>query len=166
MKKYSISIAVLLILTACGPNTNEAIKYNDQIIDIVDKIKPPQENLIYQLDGHNIDSLKITQTEFENIAIESLKKLNEIKAFDNTTEYIDAAKKFVGVMQNLSANEVKTLVQLITKDSLSYTDEDVKIAEENSANFDNKYEIAFTEFAESQKQFSTKWNFKLNFVKE
>ncbi|MCA0431449.1 MAG: hypothetical protein LCH32_13195 [Bacteroidetes bacterium] len=161
MKKIALSISTLLILTACGPNSNDAISYNDQIIDIIDKIKQHQENLIYQLDGHNIDSLKITQTAFENIATESTKKLSEIKAFDNATEYIDAAKKFVSVIQSLSTNEVKTLANLLAKDSLSITDEDVKLAEENGVNFDNKYEKASNEFAESQKQFSTKWNFKL-----
>jgi hypothetical protein len=162
MKKIILSISTLLILTSCGPNSNDAINYNDQIIDIIDKIKQPQENLIYQLDGHNIDSLKITQTAFENIATESAKKLSEIKAFDNATEYIDAAKKFVSVIQNLSTNEVKTLSNLLAKDSLSVTDEDIKLAEENGVNFDNKYEKAFNEFAESQKQFSTKWHFKLD----
>lgn len=166
MKKVLLSFTTLLSLASCGPNTNDAVKYNDSIINWVDHVKEPQERLIDQLDGHNIDSLKITQLAFANASEESRKALEGIKAFDDKTEYLDAAKKFIDQIKSLSDNEVKSLANILMKDSLSISEEDVKIAEESGVSFDNKYEKAFNEFAEAQKQFAVKWNFKLMYDKK
>jgi uncharacterized protein YueI len=166
MKKTLVSLSALLALSSCGPTTNDAVKYNDSIIDWVDHVKEPQEKLIDQLDGHNIDSLKITQLAFANASEESSKALEGIKAFDDKTEYLDAAKKFIMEIKSLSDNEVKSLANVLMKDSLSISEEDVKIAEKSWVSFDSKYEKAFNEFAEAQKQFAVKWNFKLMYDKK
>lgn len=166
MKKTLVSLSALLALSSCGPTTNDAVKYNDSIIDWVDHVKEPQEKLIDQLDGHNIDSLKITQLAFANASEESSKALEGIKAFDDKTEYLDAAKKFIMEIKSLSDNEVKSLANVLMKDSLSISEEDVKIAEKSGVSFDSKYEKAFNDFAEAQKQFAVKWNFKLMYDKK
>jgi uncharacterized protein YueI len=166
MKKTLVSLSALLALSSCGPTTNDAVKYNDSIIDWVDHVKEPQEKLIDQLDGHNIDSLKITQLAFANASEESSKALEGLKAFDDKTEYLDAAKKFIMEIKSLSDNEVKSLANVLMKDSLSISEEDVKIAEKSGVSFDSTYEKAFNEFAEAQKQFAVKWNFKLMYDKK
>lgn len=166
MKKTLLSISTLVALSSCGPSTNDAVKYNDSIIDWVDHVKEPQERLIDQLDGHNIDSLKITQLAFAKASEESGKALEGLTAFDNKTDYLDAAKKFIGAIKGLSDNEVKSLADVLMKDSLSISEEDVKIAEQSGVSFDSKYEKAFNEFAEAQKQFAFKWNFKLMYDKK
>lgn len=166
MKKTFLSFAVLVALSACGPNTNDAVKYNDLIIDWVDHVKEPQQSLINQLDGHNIDSLKITQLAFTKSIEESVKALEGLQAFDNSSDYLGAAKKFIGDLKSLSDNEVKLMANILMKDSLSISEEDVKMAEESGTKFDTKYEKAFNEFAEAQKQFAVKWNFKLLYDKK
>lgn len=82
-----LSVCFLLILSACGPTHNETVAYNDSIINIIDNLNIEHAMLLDQIDGHNIDSLKITKKLFSEKAKTSLQRSEKIMPFAEKKEF-------------------------------------------------------------------------------
>ena len=117
MKKITTAICLVIVflLSACGPTRDEAVSYNDSIMNIIDSLSMEHTLLLEQIDGHNIDSLKITHTLFTEKAKASLERSKKILPFAEKKEFCNAAVIYFSAMVSLADNEVKQMVEIMEK---------------------------------------------------
>jgi hypothetical protein len=163
MKKMILSSLVVLglTLTSCGPNQKDALKYNDEIVAVQKSLTPIHEAFIDQLDGHNIDSLKITHGNFAANAKSSLETAEKMQPFGDKREYLDAAISYFKVVKGLAENEGKSMVEIMSKDSTQMTETDVAKINELAAKFDSEYEKILGTVQKAQEAFAKEWKFDL-----
>lgn len=162
MNKIILSVSVLAtLLVGCKPSTDEAIAYNDKIMGIVNKLTDTHNAFLNQIDGHNIDSLKITQDVFSKTAKVSVEEASKIEGFNDSKEFSDAAVTYFKTMSAMVDNEAKQLVDVMSKDSTQITEQDVVKVQELATKFDAIYEKSFNELEKKQEAFAKEWKFKL-----
>lgn len=161
MKKLIAIAAAGLLLAACGPTTDDAVKYNDSMMDIIDGLKTSHEAFMNQIDGHNIDSLKITHSKFEADSKASLEKAGKVGAFDEKKDFRDVINEYFATMNGIATGEGRQMVEIMSKDSARITDEDIDRINTLAESFDKKYETAYDKVRVAQEKFSKEWNFKL-----
>jgi hypothetical protein len=168
MKKITLvlSFFALLLLVSCGPGRNEAIKYNDHIMDIVNKLTLSHNGFLNQIDGHNVDSLKITHQLFSDASKACLDEIKKEKAFGERTEYRDAAVAYFTALNAIADNEGKQMTEVITKDPSEVTEADISKVSELSTKFDADYEKAFNTIEAAQITFAKEWKFEIKKTKE
>ena len=154
---------LLFLFASCGPSAEEAIKYNDSIIDeqalIVEKI-----NTLYKC----IDDLDHPENMDEAykqalLQVDSgTEKVSKIPDFAEKSELREAALKLFSVYKSVIQTELKTMVDILKM-------QPIEITPEIEAQFDtmntqalNKMENGLKEFQVVQIKFSEKYNFVLN----
>lgn len=164
MLKKSILIlaaASSLVLTSCGPTQDDAIKYNDQIVAIQKALLPAQDAFINQIDGHNKDSLKLTQAQFSEKSKTALEQCQKMPEFNGKREYLDASIDYFKVTLSLADNEAKQIMTIMTKDSAQVTDKDVADVTAFATKFDAEYAKTLKKVREAQLAFSKEWKFDI-----
>jgi hypothetical protein len=154
---FVIGIAV----TSCGPSQKDALKYNDDIVSIQKGLTPVHEAFIDQLDGHNVDSLKMAHNNFMSSAKSSLEACEKMGPFGDKREYLDAAIEYFKVVKGLADNEGTNMVQIMSKDSTQITDEDINKVNEVAGKFDSEYEKILAKVQAAQEAFAKEWKFEL-----
>jgi hypothetical protein len=163
MKKNNLFVIALLtiVFTSCGPTQDHAIKYNDSIVSIIDGLNINQNLFMNQLDGHNIDSLKITHTLFVAKTKASLEDLTKVKPFEGKNELGSTATSLFTLLNNFTNGDAKQMVELLSKDSTMYTQQDDDKIQELAEKFDDEYGKAYDKLDKAQKEFSNEWKFDL-----
>lgn len=161
MKKLVASFLFALSLVSCGPTANDAINYNEQIINLVDSLNTSHYLFIEQLDAHSVDSLNISYKLFETRAEYSLDRIKKFGPFAGKKEFRTAATEYFATLNHIVKNEGKGLVNILSKDSSEYTLEDLESITTLSHRFDENYEKAFTRLEAAQARFAKEWGFKI-----
>jgi hypothetical protein len=163
MKKVILSALVVLglTITSCGPSQKDALKYNDEIVSVQKALTPIHEAFIDQLDGHNPDSLKLTHSNFAAGAKSSLETAEKMQPFNEKRDYLDAVISYFKVVKGLADNEGKSMVEIMSKDSTQFTEEDVNKINELAAKFDGDYEKILGRVQSAQEAFAKEWKFDL-----
>ncbi|MGZ3862385.1 MAG: LIC11966 family surface protein [Bacteroidia bacterium] len=161
LKKCILSLVTVssMILTSCGPSQDDAIKYNDQIVAIQKALLPAQDAFISQIDGHNKDSLKLTQANFSEKSKTALEQCQKMPEFNGKREYLDASIEYFKVTLSLADNEAKQIMAIMTKDSAQVTDKDVADVTACATKFDKDYANILKKVQEAQAAFSKEWKF-------
>ena len=159
--KFALIVCVLLVFNACGPTRGEAIRYNDSIMNIIDSLTIEHELLLNQIDGHNIDSLKLTHKLFSEIAKSSLERAKKIEAFADNRDFRNVALEYFTTMNYLADNEAKQMVEIMSKDSLQIPQGDVDEINKLAASFDETYAKVYDKILAAQLKFADEWKFKL-----
>lgn len=156
-----LAAAASLTLTSCGPSQDDAIKYNDQIVAIQKALLPAQDAFINQIDGHNKDSLKLTQSQFLEKSKTALDQCQKMPEFNGKREYLDASLDYFKVTLSLAENEAKQIATIMTKDSSQVTDKDVTDVTAFATKFDTEYAKILKKVQEAQLAFSKEWKFDI-----
>ena len=161
MKKIILSVAVVstLFLASCGPSKKDAIAYNDQFIGIQKNLMPMYDGFIDQIDGHNVDSLKIMYGEFSAKSASALEECEKSKDFNGKTDYKDAALDYFKTINGLAQNEGKKIMDISSKDSTQITPDDVTALTLCAGKFDSEYARVFQRLKDAQAAFSKEWKF-------
>ena len=159
--KFALIVCVLLVFYACGPTQGDAIRYNDSIMNIIDSLTIEHELLLNQIDGHNIDSLKLTHKLFSERARSSLERGKKIEAFADNRDYRNVALEYFTTMNYLADNEAKQMVEIMRKDSLQIPQSDVDEINKLAASFDEAYGKVYDKILAAQLKFADEWKFKL-----
>jgi hypothetical protein len=159
--KFALIVCVLLVFYACGPTQGDAIRYNDSIMNIIDSLTIEHELLLNQIDGHNIDSLKLTHKLFSERARSSLERAKKMEGFADKKDFRNAALEYYTTMNYLADNEAKQMVEIMRKDSLQIPQSDVDEINKLAASFDETYGKVYDKILAAQLKFADEWKFKL-----
>lgn len=151
----------MILISACGPTQNDAIKYNDSIMKIIDGLAIEHTLFLNQIDGHNIDSLKLIHKLFVAKAKESLEASKKIGPFGDKTEFIDVTLDYFNTLNSIANTEGKQMVEIMSKDSTQLTQEDLDKIDVLAAKFDNDYGKVYDKISTIQEKFSKEWKFEL-----
>jgi hypothetical protein len=163
MKKtiLSLTACAALLLTSCGPTKDDAVKYNDSFISIEKSLTPAYNAFIDQIDGHNIDSLKICYDAFAAKAKSSLEECGKIEPFAEKRDYLDAATEYFKTIDALAQNEGKQMVTIMSKDTAQVTEEDIANVGKYAEKFDADYAKVLKKAQEAQAAFAKEWKFEI-----
>lgn len=157
-----VMLTAVLFFTACGPTTDDAIKYNDQIIDQQVKIIGTIDNLYDALEkwtNHGgMDAAyqnAMKQVELGTADVSAMDK------FDGSTEFKDAALKLFGIYKSVLDNEFKEMIAINKLPDDQYTTE-------MKAKFDQLNDMAFKKMDDGlnelqvvQNRFAAKYKFEI-----
>ncbi len=158
---YYFLILSNLLLISCSPSKEEAIKYNDSMIEEQLKIVSLFDSLNYCLDSNISQQLLPIQKKLSNQIEESLKKINKIEEFDKNSNYKKNIEALFNVYKDITNNEYYKIINIyILPDSLYSNEEEVKLNIFWNEAF-KKVQNQLVEFNKVQVDFSKKYNFKL-----
>ena len=168
MKKITLltSALFLIIFTACGPTQDSAIKYNDSIMKIIDGLTIEHTLFLDQIDGHNIDSLKITHKLFVAKAKTSLEESKKIRPFADKKEFIDVTLDYFTTLHASANAEGAKMVEIMSKDTNLVTQEDLDNVTALAEKFDADYGVAYDKISAAQIKFAEEWKFTLEETKK
>ena len=162
MKKLITSVFALFILASlqsCGPTPEDAIKYNDSIID--------QVNLVINNDKI-LESLSKEPADMKSASEDLLKQINSsidiVKkggGFDGKTDFMDMAVKYLTSYKGVVENEYKEMNAINSKASEDITEDDEAKYNKLQDESDKKMTAASEEFDKFQKGFAVKYKFEI-----
>ncbi len=161
MKKIILSAAIVstMFLASCGPSKKDAISYNDQFIGIQKSLIPAYDGFINQIDGHNMDSLKVMYGEFSAKSASALEESQKAQPFAGKTDYKDAAVEYFKTLNSLAQNEGKQILDILSKDTAQITPDDGTNLTLCAGKFDSEYARVFQKIQDAQMAFSKEWKF-------
>ncbi|HNW69535.1 MAG TPA: hypothetical protein PKI01_03970 [Bacteroidales bacterium] len=163
-KHYKVLAACFLMfmLASCGPSKEEAIKYNDSIIDeqalIVEKI-----NTLYKC----IDDLDHPENMDEAYKQALMQvdsgtgKVSKLPDFDGKSDLREAALKLFSVYKSVIQKELKTMIDILKMSPVDITPEIETQFDTMNTQALNKMDSGLKEFQAVQIKFSEKYNFIL-----
>jgi hypothetical protein len=163
MKKsfYYFLILSNLLLFSCSPSSEDAIKYNDSMIEEQLKIVSLFDSLNYCLDHNISQQLLPIQKKLINQIEESSKKINKFEDFDKNDNYKKNIEELFNVYNDIANNEYNKIINIyLLPDSLYTNEEEIKLNKFWDSAF-NKVQNQLIEFNKFQEDFSKKYNFKL-----
>jgi hypothetical protein len=164
MKKITLILctcAAAMLITSCGPSKEDAIKYNDNFIAIQKSLSPTYDGFVDQLDGHNADSLKIMYALFDAKAKSALEECKKVNPFNKKSDYLDAAIEYFKTIDDLTDNEGKQIVDIMTRDSSKITEADVATVTTAAGKFDSEYARILQKVEDAQAAFAKEWKFEV-----
>jgi hypothetical protein len=163
MKKTTLSLfaCAALVLSSCGPTKEEAVKYNDSFVAIEKAFIPAYNAFVDQLDGHNVDSLRIAYELFAARAKSSFEECSNIQPFNEKKEYLEAATSYFKAMNSLASNEARQVLALMTKDSAMVTEEDFANIGKYVQKMDAENERISKAIQSAQETFAKEWNIEI-----
>jgi hypothetical protein len=161
MKKITFPLLLIVItafLFSCGPTKDDAIKWNDSIIEIETDVDNAVEKFSNALDKDGAD-LEKELAEAVATTEQNLVKIKAIEDFKDGAAFKASGIEFMGVYLAFLKNEAKEIVAIAKNPNP--TEEDVTKLKEHLTNTDTKFTAADTKFVAAQKEFADKWGFQL-----
>lgn len=140
---------------------DDAIKYNDSLIDIQSKVILVEDSLI------NIISLNIPEkldNAYDALVAQvnsSLVITNKIKAFNGKTYFKDATLDLLNTYKSVVENEYKKIVKISKIPEEKYTQELDDELMRLSRQVDSKLNTLLNAFTSTQLEFAKEWDFEL-----
>lgn len=164
-KRYNVLLSCFLIImfTSCAPSKEDAIKYNDLIIDqqtlIVEKINNLYESM------NDFEHPEKIEEAYQN-AMKQIDKgsetISKMENFGGKSEFREASIKLFVIYKSVVQNEIKGMMEIL---NIPNTD----ITPEIESQFDNlnkqaleKMGNGLKEFQVVQYEFAEKYKFKVN----
>jgi hypothetical protein len=162
MKKVLSSVIALFLaftFQSCGPTPEDAVKYNDSIID--------QVNLVINSDKL-LDALSKEPAEMRSFLDGFIKQINEAIAtvkkgggFDGKTDFMDMGIKYLTVYKSVAENEYKGIIEINAKNPEDITDEEDEKHTKLEEDATRKLEAASEEFDKFQQDFAKRYKFQI-----
>ena len=165
MKKIFISIIGLLflstIIVSCSPSANDAIKYNDELVSLQNKVYEKESALLDAISKNTPDKLDTLFANLSKQINESTKKVEALSNFDGKSDMKDAVLKIFSTYKNIAGNEYKNMISYSKIPDSLYTPGDDDKVLELSKKIDDKINKSIDDFIRLQKQFAAKYKFEL-----
>lgn len=169
MKKTVLFFAFIFVLNglfAQGTKTDQAVAYNNKIIELQNAISSQMLLYIRMLESENPDFKSLYQQvkTIETTTNSSIKQLNKLKTFDGNTEIKECAMNLFSLYNRLAKNEFKEMTSIIediytgklsTESEITNGLERLQAIEHNigliEQPLDEKFSVAQQKFAEKYK---------------
>lgn len=153
---------IVLFAVSCKPSTEDAINYNDKIIDqqvmIIEKINALYKALDDYTNHERMDRAYNDAVKQVELGTEEVTKL---KDFGGSSEFKDGALKLFGIYKSVLSNEFKKMIEISKLPDDLYTTE--KEAEWKKMDDDafNKMDVGLNELKSIQKSFADEYKFDI-----
>jgi hypothetical protein len=163
-KTLSILLFALIVIaaTSCGPTKDQAIAYNDKIINeqvaIYDKLNVLYDALKNYTDHAGMDKAYLSALKQVDSSTEVVSKLDK---FGGSSEFRDIALKLFATYKSVLQNELKKMID-ISKLTDEMYNTDMEDQYNNLADVsDKKMDEALKELDSIQKEFANKYKFEI-----
>lgn len=163
MKKliFTAAVASTMFLASCGASKKDALTYNDRIVNIGKEMDATSAMFLSQIDGHNVDSLKLAYGKFDAQAGTSLEECKNMKHFNKKSDFKDAAVEYFTSVKKLVDNEAKGIVGIMSKDTSQITEQDISNVKAFAATYDTEYTKALQKIQDAQAAFAKEYKFEI-----
>lgn len=159
MKTFlSLIIISLVFISSCSNKTEEAIKYNDQVISMQRKIV----QLFNKLDSSFIDTISQSYKNIHQQIISEIESqfrfIDSLPAFDNKEDFKNAYKELLKVYDDILKNDYQKIIDFYSLPDSLYTQ---KINDEllkTNELINEKFQDALNKFINFQKQFASEYH--------
>jgi|YNPMSStandDraft_1061717.scaffolds.fasta_scaffold00378_10 hypothetical protein len=159
--KCFILIVLSFFVYACSNLTNEAIKYNDLIIErqqkIVSLFNKLDSSFVDTINKSYIQNLEILKKEIEN----QFTFIDTIASFNGSDEYKNEYKTLLNAYYETLNNEYQNMIEWNSLPNEQFTKEVSDKFYKTYENANKKIEKAVNKFIEFQKSFAQKYKFNL-----
>lgn len=153
---------MVLSLFSCKPSKEEAIKYNDQIIDEQSAITQKIEALNKSFRTWNAaDTMDMCWLNALDQTEKSLKKVTEMKDFHGDDDLRTGAVNLFKVYKAVISTEFKEMVRIYKMPDELYTKQQELRWSKLSDDAFNKMDKAITEMSKTQETFAKKFGFEV-----
>lgn len=162
MKKLNLLFFVFaLFLVSCGPSTQDAIDFNNAIIDHQKRLLDTESQLINAISNHQTAQVDQIYKDYLTQIDNSIAAINDLKSFSKFDTFKTSALSLFTAYKEVITNEYAEVIKLYRIPTDVYTDNDDKKLNELTRSIDSKLEDALKNFVETQKSFATEFNFTL-----
>ena len=159
MKKTILIALSVVSFISCNRITQKiAIKHNDAVIEVSDKVVAAFDNLNKALATFNPDSIDIALTNYNAQVTSSFNELNNVIAL-NDTSFKEGTKAMLHVFKLVGENEFKQISDIYHIPDSLYTDKEEKEVFDIATAIDEKIAAAQLKQQNSQKAFAKKYDF-------
>jgi len=142
--------------------TDDAIEYNDEMIDIQSEVDQSLVDMLDVLDYGTAEDMWEAKEETLELIDESIEKVEEMDEFDGSDEFKDEMLELLDMYKDIVENELTIVIEYqIDFDNLS-DDEFDEYYDLYTVALD-KYESAFSNFTEFQEDFAEEWDLSLEY---
>ncbi len=157
----AISCVMMLAFTSCGPTTDDAINYNDAIID-------EQANIIQTVD-YMYESFKNFESAEMDIAYEAAQNqidsgtmiVSKMEPFDGSTAFRDSAIALFKLYKSVFDNEIKDMVAIYKLPDDQYTKDEEDKWNQLSEQAVKKMDEGLVRLKAVQSEFAGKHKFEI-----
>lgn len=161
MKQLTLLFLGTLFLVSCGPTTNDAVDYNDKIIEKQVAVINSIDELLGTFSAFDGDEMDTQYAETVKLVEETQTFAKGLEPFDGSTEFKDAFVKLIDELHSGLKTEYPILIENLKIPTEEYTDEDEAQYDKVATKADDKFTAAQEDFMQAQKDFAKKWNFVL-----
>lgn len=166
MKKTILVALSLISFISCNRITQKiAIKHNDAVIEVSDKVIVAFDNLNKALATFNPDSIDIALTSYNALVTSSFDELNHVVALNDTSLKV-GTKAMLHVFKSVGEHEFKQISDIYHIPDSLYTDKEEKEVFDIATAIDEKIEAAQLKQQNAQKAFAKKYDFTLMIGKD
>lgn len=166
MKKTILVALSLISFISCNRITQKiAIKHNDAVIGVSDKVVAAFDNLNKALATFNPDTIDIALTNYNAQVTNSFNELNQVIVL-NDTSFKEGTKAMLRVFKSVGEHEFKQISDIYHIPDSLYTDKEEKEVFDIATAIDEKIEAAQLKQQNAQKAFAKKYDFTLMIGKD
>ncbi len=154
-------ITSFLFLYSCSPSSKQASKYNNALILQQRHVIEKMDDFIGSLSTYNKQEMNKAYQDLQTTIDKAIDTVKQMKGFDGSTEYRDTTLALLQVYKNVTENEFRTVVNLLSKNESEYTNNDAKVVSQTMLQARNKISQANENFKKYQQEFAKKYNLSL-----
>jgi len=156
-----VALFFVVAMISCGPTSENAKKYDDELVDQLAKVYSKEAALIDAISKKTPEKLDFLFTDLSKQVDSSLASVKKMDNFDGKSDMKDAAVLVFNAYQDAIATDYKNIIILAKISDTLYTpaDDDKKI--ELSKKIDAKINKANDKFLELEKGFISKYKIEI-----
>jgi len=154
-----MTVAVFLVIQGCILKTQEAIKYNDTIVEYGNKVTKLMIDLGKAFERADPDEMDEKLEAVQDQIDRSIEGVENMDGFEDNYEFRDAAIDLLEFYQSVAENECYEIVDILKKDREDINEADVEYIKEVQEDLEAGEDELYNELVMVQKEFAKKYNF-------
>lgn len=155
------SLALSVLIISCSPTTEDAIKYNDALIDQQTKVIQAEDALIQAISENNPEILDEALNKLTKQITSSEEAVNKMSKFDGKSDYKDAALSLFKAYKSAAEKEYPEIIKIAKTPNDQYTQDMDDQLMALSKTVDERLNKEIEAFVAKQKEFAEKYKFEL-----
>src|ERR1051325_3432996 len=152
-------VGILFLLVSCGPTKQNAIDFNDEIVDAQKACLAAESDFYNVCDSLNPDDIKTALATFKTKVKDCVSKVEGSKADKEFDAYRQSAVNLLKEYENMLDKEFTEYAGLYSIATDDYTDDDAARQKELANKINTSLDLLNKNFIAEQQRFADKWGF-------